>query len=99
VGFVLPSSAVIAEALTIAAPVVLPGGQSGTTDPATAAGLTAREAEVLRLLAEGRTDREIGDALSISPRTVGVHVTNLLAKLGVETRTGAVALALRRGLV
>jgi predicted ATPase/DNA-binding CsgD family transcriptional regulator len=99
VGFALPSSAVIAEALTITAPVVLPSGRSGMTDPATAAGLTVREAEVLRLLADGRTDREIGEVLSISPRTVGVHVTNLLAKLEVETRTAAVALALRRGLV
>jgi DNA-binding NarL/FixJ family response regulator len=54
---------------------------------------------VLRLLAEGRTNREIAESLSISPGTVSVHVTNVLAKLGVETRTAATALALRRGLV
>ncbi len=60
--------------------------------------LTPRELEVLRLLAEGRSDRDIAGALSISPRTVGGHVTHLLAKLGVETRTAAVAHALRNGL-
>lgn len=60
--------------------------------------LTPRELEVLRLLAEGRSDRDIAGALSISPLTVGGHVTHLLAKLGVETRTAAVAHALRNGL-
>ena len=57
-----------------------------------------REGEVLRLLAQGLTDREIAAALHLSPRTVGVHVTHLLAKLGVETRTAAAAAAWRRGL-
>jgi predicted ATPase/DNA-binding CsgD family transcriptional regulator len=61
-------------------------------------GLTRRELEVLRLMAEGRTDRTIADALSISPRTVGGHVTHILAKLDVETRTAAVAHALRHDL-
>jgi len=60
--------------------------------------LTRREFDVLHLLADGRTDREIAQTLSISPRTVGGHVTHLLAKLGVETRTAAVAHALRSGL-
>jgi predicted ATPase/DNA-binding CsgD family transcriptional regulator len=64
-----------------------------------AAGLTAREAEVLRLLAEGLSDREIADALALSPRTVGGHVTHLLGKLGVDSRTAAVAYALRHRLV
>jgi DNA-binding NarL/FixJ family response regulator len=54
---------------------------------------------VLRLLAEGRTDREIADALFVSPRTVGKHVTNLLAKLGVPSRAAAATHAVRRGLV
>jgi DNA-binding NarL/FixJ family response regulator len=54
---------------------------------------------VLRLLAEGLSDREIADTLSISPRTVGGHVTHLLDKLGVDSRTAAVAVALRRQLV
>jgi DNA-binding NarL/FixJ family response regulator len=67
-----------------------PSESSGLSDPsdsALAASLTARETEVLRLLAEGRTNREIGEALAISSRTVRLHVTNLLAKLEVGTRT------------
>jgi DNA-binding NarL/FixJ family response regulator len=62
-------------------------------------GLTRREREVLRLLAEGRPNREIADALSISPRTVGKHVEGILATLGVESRTAAVGYALRHRLV
>jgi DNA-binding NarL/FixJ family response regulator len=60
--------------------------------------LTPREREILRFLCEGCSDREIAAALHISPRTVGGHVTNLLAKLGVESRTAAAAFAVRRGL-
>ncbi len=51
--------------------------------------LSAREVEVLRLLADGMTDREIGMALAISPRTVESHVSNLLRKLGVRNRAEA----------
>jgi predicted ATPase/DNA-binding NarL/FixJ family response regulator len=58
--------------------------------------LTAREQAVLALLTEGRSDREIGEALNISPRTVSGHVTNLLAKLDVPSRTAAAAYAIRR---
>ena len=65
------------------------------TDPA---GLTARERDVMHLIAEGLSDREIASRLSISPRTVHGHVTNLLAKLGVESRTAAAAYAIRHGL-
>jgi DNA-binding NarL/FixJ family response regulator len=60
--------------------------------------LTAREREVLRLLVAGHTDREIAKALFVSPRTVGTHVSHILAKLQVETRRGARAYALRHGL-
>src|SRR5215218_1372274 len=62
-------------------------------------GLTRREREVLRLLAEGNSNREIAGALSISPRTVGKHIEGILAKLGVESRTAAVGYALRHRLV
>ena len=62
-------------------------------------GLTPRERDVLRLLAEGQSDRQIAAALSISPKTVGNHVSSILSKLEVETRTAAAAQALRRGLV
>jgi DNA-binding NarL/FixJ family response regulator len=62
-------------------------------------GLTPREFEVLRLLAEGRSDREIGEALFIGTRTVQTHVANLFAKLGVNARAEAAAVAVRHGLV
>jgi predicted ATPase/DNA-binding NarL/FixJ family response regulator len=61
--------------------------------------LTAREMDVLRLLVEGKSDREIGDALFIGTRTVQTHVANLFAKLGVNARAEAAAVAVRRGLV
>jgi len=69
------------------------------SEPAPAFGLTSREREVLRLLAAGRTNHEIADALFISRRTATTHVTNILAKLGVETRTAAVSVAYEHGLV
>lgn len=58
------------------------------SDPALAT-LTGREAEVLRFLAEGRTDREIAQVLTISPRTVETHVGAILHKLGVKSRAEA----------
>jgi DNA-binding CsgD family transcriptional regulator len=61
-------------------------------------GLTARETEVLTLLAEGRTNREIGQALYITEKTASVHVSNILAKLGVSNRGEAAALARDLGL-
>lgn len=63
------------------------------------AGLTERERQILRLLAEGPSDREIAERLSISPKTVGVHVSHILAKLDVPSRAAAVAYAVRHGLV
>ena len=62
-------------------------------------GLTDREAEVLELVAKGLTNRQIGERLFISGKTVSVHVSNLLAKLGVTGRAEAVAVAHRRGLL
>jgi DNA-binding CsgD family transcriptional regulator len=61
-------------------------------------GLTRREAEVLGLVAAGRSNRQIAQALFISPNTVGVHVSNILAKLGVAGRVEAAAIAHRLGL-
>lgn len=60
--------------------------------------LTAREVEVMSLLAEGLTNKAIGERLYVSPRTVGTHVSNLLAKLGVSTRGEAAAAYHRLGL-
>ncbi|NGO07191.1 AAA family ATPase [Streptomyces sp. HC44] len=61
--------------------------------------LTSRENDVLRLLALGRTNRQIGEELFISGKTASVHVSNILAKLGAAGRTEAVALAYREGLI
>ncbi len=74
---------------------------SGGAVPAAASGpaLSARETEVLRLLAEGRTNKEIAATLVISERTAKFHVRSLFAKLGATNRTEAVALATRRGLI
>jgi len=62
---------------------------SSADEDAELASLTTRELEVLRLLAGGRTDREIADALTISPRTVESHVGSILSKLGVRNRAEA----------
>jgi DNA-binding CsgD family transcriptional regulator/tetratricopeptide (TPR) repeat protein len=70
-----------------------PGDDGQAT--ATPFGLTAREEEVLRLVSAGRGNREIAAELFISPRTAGVHVSNILAKLNVPTRGEAAAVAHR----
>ncbi len=54
-------------------------------------GLTARERQVLQRVALGETDAAVGRALGISPKTAGKHLENIFRKLGVETRTAAVA--------
>lgn len=59
-------------------------------------GLTPREAEVLHWIIQGKRDGEIGQIIGCGIRTVGTHVRNILAKLGVETRTGAASEAIRR---
>jgi DNA-binding CsgD family transcriptional regulator/predicted negative regulator of RcsB-dependent stress response len=62
-------------------------------------GLTAREAEVLMLVAAGRTNRQIGEELFVSDKTASVHVSNILRKLGVNSRVDAAAVAQRLGVV
>jgi DNA-binding NarL/FixJ family response regulator len=61
-------------------------------------GLTPRERQVLVLVAEGRTNREIGDALFMAEKTASVHVSRILSKLDVRSRTEAAAVAHRLGL-
>ena len=70
------------------------------TEPTAADGLdlTARERDVLRLVAAGRTNREIGAELFMSPKTASVHVSRILRKLNVRGRVEAAAIAHRRGL-
>ena len=62
-------------------------------------GLTEREMEVLRAVAHGKSNKEIGDLLSISSNTVQVHLRNVYGKLGVNDRTEAVAHAIRQGWI
>lgn len=61
--------------------------------------LTARELEVLGLLAKGRKNKEIAEVLFISERTVKFHVSSILSKMGAENRTEAVSLAAQKGLI
>ena len=76
--------------------------ESAAPEPAstapTASGLSKREREVLALVAEGLTNREIGERLFISPKTAGVHVSNILAKLHAHGRVEAAIFAQRAGL-
>jgi DNA-binding CsgD family transcriptional regulator len=76
--------------------VALPGVARA---PEMAAVLTPREAEVLGLLARGRTNRQVGAELYISEKTASVHVSNIIAKLGASGRTEAVAIAAQRGFL
>ena len=67
--------------------------------PETTETLTERETEVLHLLAQGRSNKEIARDLQVVEDTVKVHVKHILAKLGVQSRTQAVLCAIRLGLV
>jgi DNA-binding NarL/FixJ family response regulator len=61
--------------------------------------LTAREIEVLRLVADGNRNKDVGERLFISEETVKVHVKHVMEKLGASDRTEAVAIAIRRGII
>lgn len=76
-------------------PADLPPGRGRHSGPA----LSPREYEIMLLLIEGLTDKEIGAALGISPRTVTTHVTSIYNKLGVFSRVAATTYAFRHGLV
>ncbi len=71
-------------------------GAATDGDPADDLGLTRRELEVLALLAEGRSNGQIGKELYISTKTASVHVSSILRKLGVTNRVEAAAIAARR---
>jgi DNA-binding CsgD family transcriptional regulator len=86
-GRTLPIEKAVAEAITVQ-----------LDRPASAAGLTPREQQVLRHLAEGKTDQEIATALFVSRRTVATHVRHIFDKLGVTSRAAAAAQAVRLGL-
>ena len=61
--------------------------------------LTAREVEVLKHLAEGNRNKDIGERLFISEETVKVHIKHIMEKLGANDRTQAVSIAVRRGII
>ena len=96
----------VAVALAVAAPAVEDGAalaltRHGTSENAPSLaglGLTAREREVLRMMAAGQSNQDIADALFLSLGTVKVHVTHILAKLGVKSRSAAADHAHRHGL-
>jgi non-specific serine/threonine protein kinase len=94
-------SVTLAEILTEVDRDALTGGESQESPRSVSAeiqcGLTPREREVLLLVAQGRTNREIANALFISHRTATTHVANILGKLGVSSRTEATAWAVREG--
>ncbi|WP_281180298.1 helix-turn-helix transcriptional regulator [Actinomadura hibisca] len=77
----------------------LENGRGGGEGAGPLAALTAREHEVLKLVAEGLGNKEIAAALYISPKTASVHVSNIMGKLGVTGRTQAAAIAHRAGLL
>jgi DNA-binding CsgD family transcriptional regulator/tetratricopeptide (TPR) repeat protein len=96
-GRALTLKAATAEALAL--PVPASAAPVRRRVDAAEAGLTAREVEVLRLIAAGASNREIADALFISLRTVTTHVANTFFKLGVNSRTAAAAYGIRHGFV
>jgi DNA-binding CsgD family transcriptional regulator len=77
----------------------LPLSPPAMTNTSFPAGLTAREVEVLRLVAGGATNRQIAETLHLSVGTVNTHLTNILNKIGCENRTAATAFALQHRLV
>jgi DNA-binding CsgD family transcriptional regulator len=94
-----PEEAVAAARAVISAELATISSVSASVAPHSSAGLSPRELDVLRLVVEGRSDREIGEALFIGTRTVQTHVANLFAKLGVNSRAEAAAVGVRRGIV
>jgi DNA-binding CsgD family transcriptional regulator len=98
-GWVLSFEAAVAEALQVGSAPPEPTGIGSPEEGTAPSLLTPRELEVLRLVAEGRSDQEIAKALSLTYRTVTTYVGNVLNKLGVDSRTAAAAWAIRRGLV
>ncbi|MFE2276273.1 AAA family ATPase [Streptomyces sp. NPDC059454] len=90
------SAVLLAQRARLALPAA--SREPAPADPADALGLTSRERDVLRLVAAGHTNRRIAEKLFISPKTASVHVSNILAKLGVSGRGEAAAMAHRLGL-
>jgi DNA-binding CsgD family transcriptional regulator len=109
--FALRAPAAAAHVAATVMPSVLPGRHIVRLDPGVARAEpsaspheqprmpSAREAQVLTLLTQGASDREIARSLRVSPATVQTHVRNAKSKLGARTRAQAVAIAIQRGLI
>jgi predicted ATPase/DNA-binding CsgD family transcriptional regulator len=97
-GRALPLEQAIADALALAAEIATPPDVAHRSEPSSAAQLSAREAQVLRLLADGQSNKEIARELALSVHTVERHLANVYAKIGARGRADAVAYALRHGL-
>ena len=99
-----PNQALVAKGQPLM-PAVPPNSSATPVAPASRqpvsypAGLTAREVEVLRLVAQGLTDAQVAEQLVISPRTVNTHLTSIYNKLGVDSRTAASRFAIEQQLV
>ena len=98
-GRALPLAEAVAEALAVTPEELSADAIGKPSTPAARHGLTPREVEVLRLVREGCSNREIGERLYISERTAGTHVQNILDKLDVSTRAAAAAYAVEHGLI
>ena len=79
-----------------AGPSSVPQARKASTSPH---GLTAREIEVLRLVAQGLTNEQVAERLIISPRTVDTHLTSIYSKIGVSSRVAATRYAMEHHLV
>ncbi len=96
--FDVPPQAVADAAARPATPSTPTTPAAAVTDPAAELGLTPRERDVLALVAQGRTNRQIGEELFMAEKTASVHVSRILAKLDVRSRTEAAAVAHRLGI-
>jgi ATP/maltotriose-dependent transcriptional regulator MalT len=96
-GQALSWEAAVAEALAVCESAAGAAIGGGAAEPL-AGGLSQREAQVLRLVADGKTNREIADELALSHKTVKRHLDNIFDKLGVSSRAAATAFALRAGI-
>ncbi|HEX5500487.1 MAG TPA: LuxR C-terminal-related transcriptional regulator, partial [Thermomicrobiales bacterium] len=97
-GRALPWEEATAEANAITGEIAAPSGGKAMRAGAATHGLSPRETEVVKLIADGRSNQEIADALFISNRTVTTHVGNIFAKLNLDSRAAVAAWAIRRGL-
>ena len=88
-----------AEADAVACVLAAAGRRAAPPPPGWPGDLTDREVDVLRLIARGLSNRQVAERLFISPKTVGRHVENLYAKIGISSRAAAAVFAMEHGLL